>query len=323
MAYTFLDIAYDVLSAEPQPLIYQEIWAKAVAKGFHNKLKKIGKTPDRSIGSRLYSDVRDNKEQSRFVKVGSDPARFFLKDRQSEVSDKSISQLEKVEEKKARDAAPKYKERALHPVLSFYVNSNLAFNRGRPVYTKTIMHEKALKPGLNEWVYPDMVGFYSPITDWKSEVIELNKILDNNSILLYSFELKIVLNKGNYRAAYFQAVSNSSWAHYGYLVSPEISDEPNFRAEIERLVASFGIGIIRLDLDDIDSSEAIYPARKNDSLDWETINKLCNQNVDFRDFAKNVRDDFSVKNHHPEQYDRVCGLEEIEQYVTKDLKPKS
>ena len=46
------------------------------------------------------------------------------------------------------------------------------------------------------------------------------------------------------KKSYFQAVSNSSWANYGYLVALEISD--NLKDEMERLNQSFGIGIIEL-----------------------------------------------------------------------------
>lgn len=66
-----------------------------------------------------------------------------------------------------------------------------------------------------------------PLEEWEPELIELGELSDNNLIKLYSFELKKSLNKGNYREAYFQAVSNSSWAHEGYLVASEIKQDEN------------------------------------------------------------------------------------------------
>ena len=109
-------------------------------------------------------------------------------------------------------------------------------------------HEKSKKAGYNEWIHPDMVGFYLPLDDWRPDVIELNRLSDNNSLRLFSFELKRSLTKGNYREAFFQAVSNSSWAHEGYLVAAEILQDDEFLSELERLSLSFGIGIIHLDL---------------------------------------------------------------------------
>jgi len=316
MAYSYLDLASDVLKAAKQPLIYQEIWELAKTSGLSAKIKTSGKTPWQTLGAQLYVDVRDNSE-SKFIKVGKRPARFFLKERQSEISANIVSQIEKEEQKKAT-TTPKYRERDLHPVLAYFAYSNPSFNRGRSIYTKTILHEKSLKQGYNEWVHPDMVGFYLPIDDWRPEVIEFNRILDNNSIRLFSFEIKKFLNKANYRESYFQAVSNSSWAHEGYLVAAEVLQDDDFLAELERLAASFGIGIIHLDLADIDSSSVLYPARIRGALDWETINKLCDQNPDFEKFVEDVKIDFESKRIHKAEYDDI--VKEPAQYIMEKFK---
>jgi len=75
-------------------------------------------------------------------------------------------------------------------LLSYYAYSNADFNKGKEIYTKTILHEKSKRSGYNEWVHPDMVGFYIPIEDWNERLLELNNISDSNSIKIYSFELK-------------------------------------------------------------------------------------------------------------------------------------
>jgi hypothetical protein len=316
MAYSYLDLAYDVLKKAKQPLIYQEIWETAKAMGISLKIKTSGKTPWQTLGAQLYVDVRDS-EDSKFIKVGKRPARFFLKERQSEISASIVSEIEKKEEKKETEG-PKYKERDLHPILAYFAYSNPSFNRGRSIHTKTILHEKSLKHGYNEWIHPDMVGFYLPIEDWRPEVIEFNRLLDNNSIRLFSFELKKVLNKANYRESYFQAVSNSSWAHEGYLVAAQILQDDDFLAELERLAASFGIGIIHLDLTDVDSSSVLYPARIRGALDWETINKLCDQNTDFAKFIEDVKIDFESKRIHRAEYDEV--VKDPTHYIVEKLK---
>ncbi|MCX5992550.1 MAG: HTH domain-containing protein [Chloroflexi bacterium] len=316
MACSFLELASEVLRRAKQPLTYQEIWDMAKKSGLSAQVNTSGKTPWQTLGAQLYLDVRD-KSESKFIKVGKRPARFFLKDRQSEVSADLVSQIE-IEEEKKEKSAPKYRERDLHPILAYFAYSNQSFNRGRSIFTKTILHEKSLKQGYNEWVHPDMVGFYLPIEDWRPEVIEFNRLLDNNSIRLYSFEVKKSLNKMNYRESYFQAVSNSSWAHEGYLVASEILQDDDFLAELERLAASFGIGIVHLDLADIDSSRVLYPARIRSALDWETINKLCDQNPDFRKFVEDVKIDFESKRIHPADYDGV--VKDPAQYIKEKLK---
>jgi hypothetical protein len=316
MAYSFLELASEVLRTAKQPLTYQGIWEVAKESGLSAQINTSGRTPWQTLGAQLYVDVRDNSE-SKFIKVGKRPARFFLKNRQSEISANLVSQIEKEEEKKEK-SAPKYRERDLHPMLAYFAYSNPSFNRGRSIYTKTILHEKSLKQGYNEWIHPDMVGFYLPIEDWRPEVIEFNRLLDNNSIRLFSFEVKKSLNKVNYRESYFQAVSNSSWAHEGYLVASEILQDDDFLAELERLAASFGIGIVHLDLADIDSSSVLYPARIRGTLDWETINKLCDQNPDFEKFVEDVKIDFESKRIHRAEYDEV--VKDPAQYIKEKLK---
>lgn len=203
-------------------------------------------------------------------------------------------------------------------MLTYFAYANPSFNRGRSILTKTIFHEKSTRPGYNEWIHPDVVGFYLPLDDWKPDVIDFNRICDNNSLKLFSFELKRSLTKGNYREAYFQAVSNSSWAHEGYLVAADILQDDEFLSELERLASSFGIGIIHLDPKDIDGSTILYPAKIKTALDWETINKLCEQNSDFEKFLQDVKIDFNSRKVHRSEYDVV--VKDIAQYIKDKLK---
>ena len=143
MSYSFLDLAYDVLKQSPQPMIYQEIWQVAHDKGLTAKLETTGKTPWQSLGARLYVEVRDN-DDGRFMKVGNRPTRFFLKERAAELLPDAISKIEKEEGKKAAKKT-EYSERDLHPLLTHFAYANPAFNRGRAIFTKTIMHEKSAK----------------------------------------------------------------------------------------------------------------------------------------------------------------------------------
>jgi uncharacterized protein len=316
MSYSLLDLAYDVLKQAIKPMIYQEIWQVAQEKGFTAKLDSTGKTPWQSLGARLYVEVRDN-DDGRFIKVGSRPTRFFLRERAAELPADAAVKIE-LEERKKPEKKTQYHERELHPLLAYFASSNPAFNRGRSIFTKTILHEKSSKSGYNEWIHPDMVGFYLPLEDWRPNVIEFNRLSDNNSLRLFSFEIKKGLNKANYRESFFQAVSNSSWAHEGYLVSVDILQDDEFLAELERLATSFGIGIIQLDPSDIDGSDVLFPAHSRAYLDWETINKLCEQNPDFDRFLQDVKIDFESKRIHKAEYDEVPR--NITDYIKDKLK---
>jgi len=83
---------------------------------------------------------------------------------------------------------------------------------------------------------------------------------------------------------FFQAVSNSSWSYFGYLVIFEISD--NIIDELERLNNSFGIGVIILKANPF-KSQILFQARKN-KIDYQTIDKLCNVNAKYSEFISKI-----------------------------------
>ncbi len=132
---------------------------------------------------------------------------------------------------------------------------------------------------------------------------------------LFSFEIKKQVDRGNYREYFFQAVSNSSWAHEGYLVTCFVQQQDDLLSELERLSTSFGIGIVVIDLEDIDSSVVLFPAKSKDYLDWETMNKLCEQNPDFETFIDDVQRDYAGKKIYPSEYDPITN--DPEEYIKK------
>ncbi len=311
---TFLDFAEEVLKAAAAPMTYQEIWERGKEMNLDQKLQSQGKTPWQTLGARLYVDVKNQKSQ--FLKIGEYPARFFLKSRGSEITPELIKALSVGDNGKYKDpTAHVFRERELHPLLAYYVYSNPTFNRGRQIYSKTIFHEKSKHAEINEWTHPDMVGFHIPIEEWNAKLMALSKVVDRSNIKFYSFEIKKQINRNNYREAFFQAVSNSSWANEGYLVGSTVEQRDDLLAELERLSTAFGIGIIRLDLEDIDSSEVVFPAKERGQLDWELMNKLCEQNEDFASFIDNVRKDYEVNTIHSSEYDEI--LENAKDYALK------
>lgn len=312
MNLSFLEFAEEILRNANQPLTYQEIYSKGVETGLIERLATQGKTPWQTLGARLYVDTKKNSDESRFVPVGQNPIRFFLRSRISELTSEMLTHLEKAEQKDSSQVRAGFHERDLHPLLAYFLFSNPTFNRGRSIYSKTVFHEKSKHDSINEWTHPDMVGFYMPIEEWNEKLLALSKAIERTNVKLYSFELKKEVNRRNYRECFFQAVSNSSWAHEGYLVTANLEQRDDLLSELERLSIAFGIGLIRLVLEDIDSSEVILHAKEKEALDWEMMNKLSSQNRDFEKFLDDIRKDYEVSTIHESEYDKV--IEEATAY---------
>ena len=138
---------------------------------------------------------------------------------------------------------------------------------------------------------------------------------------MYSFEIKRELNFTNLREAFFQTVSNSSWAHEGYLAAAEIDTDEEFREELGRLSASFGIGIIQLDIEDPESSQILFFSEKADKkLDWDTLNKLAN-NADVKHLIKHIKNNVTTNEIVKEFYDCVLGPEELLESIRQLKQP--
>lgn len=274
---TFLQLAECVLRQEKAPLTATQIWKIAQETGLADQVESKGKTPASTIYSLLYKQTLDPR--SRFARSGATPRSYYLKEVLSEEeANKLIEEQEQVGREPEEN---EYEERDLHPLLTYFASARMG------VYTKTIDDRKSRRAakGFAEWAHPDLVGLQFP-EGWKPEVIEMGKELSSRLITLHSFEMKKGLSFSNIRESFFQTVSNSSWANEGYLVAATIDENSDFREELERLSASFGIGIIQLDTHDPESSQIVLPAKRKDDLDWKTINRLCEMNSDFKAFIE-------------------------------------
>jgi hypothetical protein len=297
---TFLKLSERVLDEEKKPLTNREIWEIAAKKGYTELLSSEGKTPEATISSRIYVDMRDNPD-TLFKTVGVSPRRFGLKKYNYKEEDILIPEKKEIKRK--------YLEKHLHPFLTYYAFYYL------DCYSKTINHLKSEKNAYSEWMHPDMVGWYVPFDKQRDlDVFEFSKAIGDIPVVIYSFELKRELNENNIRESYFQAVSNSSWAHEGYLVAAEISEDKEFKSELKRLVNAYGIGIIKLELDNPENTHIMYNAKRKDVLDWDTIDKLC-KNKDFSTFIKRVRNDINNKEIIRNGYDDVKELEQLKKIL--------
>ena len=142
--------------------------------------------------------------------------------------------------------------------------------------------------GGNRWLYPDVVGLEDLTRGWDAELRHCVRETGDARALLWSLEVKRHLNRANVRESYFQAVSNSSWANFGYLVAAEVEGAETLQ-ELRVLSARHGIGVIQLDAENPSESQILIPARERAQVDWSTCNRLVVENADFKDFIKRVR----------------------------------
>ncbi len=305
---TFYDLAVRVLNESESALSAEQIWQHAMLKGYTHELGSKGKTPIATLAARIYDDLKNGS--SIFVQVSKRPAAFSLK---TKIGLKTIPL-----EEEAPIVISSYTERDLHRLLTYFAYHNLD-----KCYTLSIDHTKSKRTEYAEWVHPDIIGcsFHS---DWDPTIRSLSKIVKETLVQLYSFELKKSLYTGNLRNSFFQAVSNSSWAHEGYLVAAEISQDIDFQDELKRLCGSFGIGVIWLDCNDPVASRILFPAVKREYLDWEALNKLASlKNHDILTFLDRVKRDYTGDEIREEKYDRIFSSEEIQEHFLKLTQKKS
>jgi uncharacterized protein len=180
------------------------------------------------------------------------------------------------------------KEKDLHKILTEYVKEK------EEIFTKTIVAQRSKRNLIKgDWLHPDIVGVKYPKKgeSYGDSIIRLARSIGNQIVTLYSYELKLEINWANYKKHFFQAVSNSSWANEGYLVVLHIEKDPLFYQELKRLTSAFGIGIIQLDIENIENCQVLFPSRINSELDWNTITTLADKNRDFIQFLNRVRVD--------------------------------
>lgn len=309
---TFKKLAELVLENAKKPLTPLEIWETAKQMGLSDKLGTTGKTPWLTISAQIYVDIRDNPK-SPFYQYGSRPGRFFLNRFKENFKPEEILEDEELEEETI--IKTKYNERDLHPLLVKFANAAPNFK----AYVKTIYHENSTrnKKGLNKWLHPDLVGVHLPFLDFDHSTLQVQKELYWTAVRFFSFEMKKELNIGNLRECYFQAVSNSNWANEGYLVALKIIDEDgDLMSELRRLNNAFGIGIIKLNAQNINESEILLPSKIKQELDWETIDLLLKKNEDFKEFMEVVRGDIALgKIANKNNYDSVLEDSKFEDYV--------
>jgi hypothetical protein len=175
-------------------------------------------------------------------------------------------------------------EKDLYPLLSEYLLNECG------IYSKRIDEQKSKNnrgPNGNMWLHPDIVGVELLDKNWNPLIKGCVQGSGSNKLKLYSYEVKMKLNMTNLRESFFQAVSNSSWANQGYLVAFELKGD--VFEELKMLSSLHGIGFILLDKDNPTESQILLQANEKENVDWESANRLLEQNSDFYDFIQSVK----------------------------------
>jgi len=251
---------------------YMEVCKHIIANNYYDF--GDAKTPPATVSALLGDFIRNGDSRVKRIKGGT--YSYYLTKNENEIGIDVLSQIEPETKKSSKSKT--YNERDLHTLLSSYLKNT-------DIYSKTIFHEqsKNSKDNHQKWIHSDMVGISFLNLQTRASQTFLKAVNKSDVFKITSYEVKKEINTDyELKKTFFQAVSNSSWTNYGYLVAFEISDSLN--DEMERLNQSFGIGIIELKPNPYES-KILYPSKYKE-MDFKTIDKLCKINGDFSNFIE-------------------------------------
>lgn len=176
-----------------------------------------------------------------------------------------------------------FSEHDLYPMLISYLSEDLG------LFCRRIDERRSRNmrgSGGNHWLHPDIVALETLDKGW-SEVVRACVRGSNDSFFrLWSFEVKKSLNRSNVRKSFFQAVSNSSWANFAYLVTANLDSA--VEAELQMLSGLHGVGVLLLNQQSLFDSQILIPARERTNIDWLSVNRIVEENQDYEAFIDQV-----------------------------------
>lgn len=241
------------------------------------------KSPTTTVSAQLGDFIRNGDTRVKRIKMPGNTYSYYLTKNESNLDIDTLTEViptAKTHIEKGIEKIKTYQERDLHKLFSSYLKSI-------DVYSKTIFHEQS-KSSVDKnqtWTHPDMVGIRFLKLQEKASTDFRKAINQRETFEINSYELKKEINTdAELKESFFQAVSNSTWANYGYLVALEFGGI--VKEEMERLSQSFGIGIIQLNSNSFES-KVLHPSKRRE-LDFKTIDKLCKMNTDFEKFITHI-----------------------------------
>lgn len=253
---------------------YLEVLNKIVSQKYYDF--GTAKTPAATVSAILGDFIRYGDNRVKRIKETNGSFSYYLTKNETTIDIENVSTTI-IPERKKSTKIDTYDERDLHKLLCSFLKTS-------ETYSKTIFHEQSNRTDEHQkWIHPDMVGIKFLKLQTNASQTFLKAINRVDTFKISSYEVKKEINSDyELKKSFFQAVSNSSWANYGYLVAFEISDSLN--EEMERLNQSFGIGIILLKANPYESKILYSPKYKE--LDFKTIDKLCKINKEFEKFIE-------------------------------------
>ncbi|MEL6801418.1 MAG: HrgA protein, partial [Pseudomonadota bacterium] len=176
-------------------------------------------------------------------------------------------------------------EHDLYPMLAAYLKQT------HGVLAKRIDERKSGNrngPKGNQWLHPDLIGFEVLSDRWSETVRSLVQARSDPSSRLWSFEVKKLVNRANVREVFFQALSNSAWANFAFLVAAEISGKGTLD-ELRMLSSQHGVGVIVLATSPENESNVVIQARERSEVDWTAADRLAATNPDADALFRQVR----------------------------------
>lgn len=304
LGFDIVGKAYSVLSDRPGERLKARDIAKLILQKFPDECaeKKDNASvdfTDYSFEDQLVSEIgsRWRRLVERFdnVETIETRPREFLVTLENE---SESAEAVRIDVKRPERLVQTISEHDLYPLLGKYVASEISCMAMRIDERRS---KNTRGPRGNHWLYPDVVGFQDLSQNWSHDMRTLAKSAKAETAHLYSFEVKLLINRSNVREVFFQTLSNSAWAHYAYLCASEI----NSRAmdELSMLCGSHGIGVIRIDVEDVSNSQILIPAALKAGIDWNLLNRLADENSDAKHFVKCVRDFYLTGETSPRLWD--------------------
>lgn len=251
------------------------------------------------IAREIYVITGKNRLAKQGIKTIEDrPRKFYFTEKSDEAE---IEEVESQSSGTAVSESAPIREHDLYPLLSEFLWSE------QRIYSKRIDEKRSSNgrgPGGNKWLYPDLVGMEDLSKDWSREIKDCVKEYADKKTKLWSFEVKILINRSNVREVFFQTVSNSSWANFSYLVASAIEGQDTLK-ELRMLSSLHGVGFIRLDVKDLPESQIIIPAQERSEVDWDTADRLVSENKDFLEYIKLVRQFYQTGDVRPSDWDMI------------------
>ncbi|PNK60806.1 COG2958 family protein [Psychrobacter sp. FDAARGOS_221] len=176
-----------------------------------------------------------------------------------------------------------FTEHDLYPMLISYLSEDVG------LYCRRIDERRSKNTrgsGGNHWLHPDIVALETLDKGWSDVVRACVRGSNDSFFRLWSFEVKKTLNKSNVRKSFFQAVSNSSWANFAYLVTAHL--DSSVEAELQMLSGLHGVGVLLLNQQSLFDSQILIPARERTNIDWLSVNRIVEENQDYEAFIDQV-----------------------------------